>query len=104
MHVGAEAAVKLEKAFDSKGSQEEWHCQSHRIDRQQHDSLCDRVLGGGESQDNRQDRSYAWRPAESEGEADHKGAPRGATAFYAVQARVRVQSFDFENSGEVQAE
>src|SRR5271166_70002 len=49
MHVDAEAAVELEEALDPERGQQKWHGQSQRIDGQQHDSFCNRVLGGGES-------------------------------------------------------
>src|SRR5580693_5608680 len=104
MHVDAEAAVKLEKALEQERSQQEWHGESQRIDREQRDAFGDRVLGGGESQNDGQDRSHARGPAEGESETNHERSPGGAAAFYAVQSCIGVESFDLEYSGQVQTE
>src|ERR1700678_3746105 len=61
-------------------------------------------MSGGESKNDGQDRAHARGPTESESEANHKRAPRGAATFHAVQARIGVESFDLEYSGQVQAE
>ena len=84
-------------------SQQEGHCQSHRINRQQQDPLGHGVLGRGKAQDDGQDRAHARRPAKSKGKADQKCSPGRAAALHAVQPRVGVQRLDLEQAGQMQS-
>jgi len=84
--------------------QQERHRQSGGVDGQKKDAFPDSVLSGGESEHDRQDRTYTWRPAEGESKTNHKRAPGGGTAFEAVQSRVGQQSLDLQDAGQVKAE
>jgi len=102
VHVGAKPAVKLEKTFDSQGGQQEGYGQPHRINREQHNALEDGVLGGGESEDDGENRADTGRPAKSEGETDDEGAACGAAAFQVVEALVGVEGVYAKQTGQVQ--
>ena len=60
----AEAAVKLQKVLNPERSEKKRDSQSKRIDGQQDNSFGDRILGGGKTENDRENGSDAWRPAE----------------------------------------
>src|SRR6266436_2234409 len=57
VHMKLEAVIKLEKSPDSKGGQQERHCQTRGVNREQEDALHDWILRCRKSQDHGQDRS-----------------------------------------------
>src|SRR2546426_1011933 len=67
--VGAEALEPREEAVQGVGRDRERHGQPERIDAEQHDSLTDARLGGGEGEDRAENRSHAGGPGRAEGDA-----------------------------------
>src|SRR5208337_1184904 len=103
MHVELKAVVELQKTLDAERSQQERHSQSGRVNRQKKDALPDGVLGSGESEHDRQNRTDARRPSKSKSKSNDKRAPGGRITFEAVQPRVSQQRLDLEEAGQVQA-
>jgi hypothetical protein len=84
--VSTEAAIKLQEALNSERSEKKRNGQAERIDGKENDALDDRVLFGGESENDCQNGAYTRGPAEGESEADDKCAPRRASSLYLMQA------------------
>src|SRR5580704_8150708 len=103
MHLGAEAAVELEKALHQERGQQERHGESKRIYREEESSFDQRALLRGDGKNSRQNRAQARSPAESKGEPNHKCPERSAAAFHVVQASVCIESLDLENARKVQS-
>src|SRR5271165_287029 len=104
MHVELEAVVELQKTLDAERCQQKRHRQSGRIDGEKKDAFPNCVLGCGESEHNRENRTDAGRPSKGKSKSNDKSAPGGRTAFKAMQSRVRQQGLDLQQAGQVQAE
>src|SRR5208282_6344950 len=77
---------------------------SGRVDGQKKDAFPDGVLSGRESENDRENRTDARRPSKGKSEPDDKRAPRGRTAFEAMQSRVGQQRLDLKYAGQVKTE
>src|SRR5689334_4868379 len=104
MHVGSKATIELQKAFNAQGREQKGHSKPQGINREQNDSLADRILLCGKAKNHCEYRSDARRPTERECKPDNEGAPRCAAAFYIVETLVRVQRFDLKQASQMKAE
>ena len=101
MHVEFEPVVELKKALNAKRRNQEWHRETGRVNGKEENPLPYRILRGGKTEHDCEDRPNAGRPAKGECKSDNKCSPRRRAAFECVQARIGEQCFDLEDSGEV---
>ena len=73
--VAAEAREERRKRLDRERRQQEWNAQAERNKPKAGRRPFHRLLGRRDREDRGQDRTDAWRPAESEGKPHHIGAP-----------------------------